>query len=91
MICELATPEAATWSTVLIILSIGAIVSPVIFGFSLWKMSQIFVTRESFNAFRDRANSERKEIETKLDRLEGHVLELLQRTARWKIDGPGWK
>lgn len=69
-------------SMVTILLSFGTIVTPVIFGFAMWKMTQVFVTKEQFNDYKVQSERERHEMYRQLERIEMNVSELLQRTAR---------
>lgn len=81
------TPELPNiMSMVTILLSVGTIVTPVIFGFAMWKMTQVFVTKEQFTEYKAQAERERHEMYRQLERIENNITELLQRTARLMRD-----
>ena len=64
-----------------LILSIGSVVSPVLFGFILWKMSQVFVSKTEFNEYKSGNTRELEKIEESLGDIARSTQELLQRTA----------
>jgi hypothetical protein len=64
-----------------LVLSIGTVVSPVLFGFTLWKMSQYFVNKASFDDHRRQMEVERATIMERVGRIDANVIDLLQRTA----------
>ena len=66
------------------VLAIGTALGPVMFGFTLWKMSQIFVTKSQFDEYKSQAHEERIEMRNRLLAIENNTSELLQRTARFK-------
>ncbi len=67
---------------VLVILSIGSIIGPVVLGFSMWKMTRVFVSKDEFAEYRSRATEERHEASRQLERIADNVNMLLQRVAR---------
>lgn len=73
-----------TWvfQLIMVILSVGATACPIFFGFVLWRMSQVFVTRNEMAELKDQLANERKEMSRKLDHINDTMTELLQRTAR---------
>ncbi len=70
-----------TLGFVLRILSIGAILGPVLAGCALWGISRVFVSRENFEEWKKRTESERGEMKVKITQIDDNVIELLQRTA----------
>jgi hypothetical protein len=69
------------WGVITVILSIGTIIAPVIFGFAMWKMTRVFVTKETFIDYKEHAEKEREKMQKSLDKIDSNVSELLQRTA----------
>lgn len=69
------------------ILSIGTIVSPIIFGFAMWKMTRFFVSKEEFNTYKDQASNDRSEARRQLERIADNVNRLLQSVARLQGQG----
>lgn len=68
-------------NAVVIILSIGSIVCPILFGYIIWKMSQIFVTKDEFQTYKVTMEKENATYNQKLENIDNNILELLQRTA----------
>ena len=66
--------EGLNLSFITALLSIAVVVMPVVFGFVLWKLSQIFASKEELIAFSLRT-------EHQLEAMRKDVVELLQRTA----------
>jgi len=69
-------PNNQSLEIVTIVLSVGSITFPILFGFIIWKMMKIFVTRESFDDYKKLADTQRAalvdsniRIEKKLDLL----------------------
>lgn len=52
------------------VLAVASAVMPILFGFVLWKFSQVFVTKEYFDEFRDQTYDDRKEIKERLTHIE---------------------
>lgn len=71
----------STLESVTQILAIGSILSPVIFGFVLWKISQIFVSKTEFSDFKRGIEAEKKETKENMKQVNDNLIELLQRTA----------
>lgn len=67
--------------TVTVILAIAAAVFPILFGFLLWKLSQIFVTDREFREYKSQIANERIELQLKLTQIDKNLIELLERTA----------
>ena len=63
------------------VLAVGSVIAPILFGFVLWKMSTVFVSRESFEDFKRTRTQEQLEVREKLGNIENDIRELLQRTA----------
>lgn len=68
-------------NSVLVVLSVGGMFSPVLFGYTLWKMSQVFVSRLEFGEYKKMADERRGEINTQLSTIQLNVIELLRRSA----------
>ena len=51
-------------------LAVSSAVMPILFGFVLWKFSQVFVTKDYFDEFRDQTYEDRKEIKERLTHIE---------------------
>lgn len=69
-----------------VILAAGSILSPLIFGFVLWKMSQIFVSKQEFGDFKKQIEDKDDDTKDTMDRINENMLELLQRTAHLRKD-----
>ena len=70
-----------TMNFVISVLAVGSVIGPVIFGFVLWKMSQVFVTQERFAVLEKRIELERVDTNVRLKEIDAKLVELLQRTA----------
>lgn len=70
-----------TMNFVMSVLAVGSVLGPVIFGFVLWKMSQVFVTQERFSVLEKKIELERSETNVRLKEIDAKLVELLQRTA----------
>lgn len=68
-------------NAVSLILAVGSVVSPIIFGFVLWKMSQIFVSKQEFNDFKQAVNLKDADTKGTMEKINDNMVELLQRTA----------
>ena len=64
------------------ILSIGTVVGPIFFGYILWKMNQIFVSKEVFLQYKESIERELKETQEQLKQISVNTSELLKRTAQ---------
>lgn len=64
------TITSANLNTALTILSIGAIIVPVMAGFFIYKLTQIFITRQQFDDYQKLAESERTAIKERLSMVE---------------------
>ena len=73
--------DNATLKFVLAILAIGTATGPIIFGFALWRMAQVFVTKEQFLEFKTQSHQEREELKRKVEHIDSCMVILLQRTA----------
>ncbi len=69
-----------------LILSIGSVISPILFGYLIWKMSQIFVSKEEFTNYKQSVAKEQDVINERLKKIEENTIELLQRTANLRKD-----
>lgn len=70
---------------VTVILSLGSVVVPVLFGYVLWRMSQVFVTKPEFIVFQKSLSDQKMAIDHRLESMEADLKELLQRTAFQRI------
>lgn len=61
------------------ILAIGTIVMPIVFGFGLWKMSQIFVSKEDFLDFKGQQLLKENDIKKSIEKLSDKIDRLLER------------
>jgi biopolymer transport protein ExbB/TolQ len=76
------TTTTGEWMpAVTLVLSLAALIGPLVFGFAVWKMSQIFVSKESFEDFKHSSTNERGELRKQLQELSRDMIELLERTA----------
>jgi len=62
-----------------LILSIGTIVLPVIFGFVVWKMSQIFVSKEDWNSWKLDRMSKDGDMKKEIDKISEKIDRLIER------------
>lgn len=70
------------------ILAVGSVVAPIVFGFVLWKMSQIFVTAREFQEYKATQEQRRQEMVRGIEEIRQNTILLLQRTAkRGKYEG----
>lgn len=68
-------------ASITVILAIAAALWPVIFGAALWKLSQVFVSKEKFDTYTTTAENERHEMKTQISSIGEDIKLLLQRTA----------
>lgn len=61
------------------ILSIGTIIMPIVFGFAMWKMSQIFVSKEDFMEFKSQQLLKENDIKKSIEKLSDKIDRLLER------------
>lgn len=66
------------------ILAVGSVLSPLVFGYVMWRMSQIFVSKSEFNELKLDIERRESEINNSLTRINDNITELLQRTARFR-------
>jgi hypothetical protein len=71
-----------------IVLSLGSLVFPVLFGFVVWKMSQIFATKveladhkQAMEELKHRLADNEEKLSRQLDHINTQLVELLQRTS----------
>jgi len=74
---------------VTVILSIAALIGPVIFGFVLWKMQAVFVSKETFADYKNRAEEERREMKTALISISKSNNDILVAIAHLQTRGSG--
>lgn len=67
-----------------IILSVGATISPIIFGYMFWRMSQVFVSKAELKDLEKDFEEKHTENKEWMKSLNNNVIELLQRTAHLK-------
>lgn len=61
------------------ILAIGAVVSPIFYGFLIFKMSDRFITRTEFQDFKTASTTDRAEMKTDIKEIKGDIKELIAR------------
>ena len=66
---------------VTVILAVSSGVLPVVFGYVVFRMSQIFVSKNEFGSYQVQAEKEYNDIRKRVDEVNSNTLELLQRTA----------
>lgn len=65
-----------------VLLAIGCAAGPIFFGFMMFKMGKVFLTRNEFDAYKEMANRDRVNITERLSTIERNTTTLLQRTAK---------
>ncbi len=60
-------------NSVMVILSIGTIVGPIIFGWILVRMTAVFVTKQQFEDYKVLAQTERQFAHESLQRIENKL------------------
>lgn len=73
-------------ASITVILAIAAALWPVIFGAALWKLSQVFVSKEKFDTYAATAENERHDMKAQMSEMSKDVKLLLQRTAAFNHD-----
>jgi hypothetical protein len=72
--------ESASWTqVVLVIMSTGAVISPILFGYCLWRMSQVFLSKEVFDDFKKMAEAQRNVVTGQLQSIQASMIELLRK------------
>ena len=61
---------------VTVILSIGALMMPIVFGGVLWKISKEFVTKDAFIAYQAVSDQQRTEMKIRLGEIERNTSEI---------------
>lgn len=61
------------------VLAIASALGPVVFGFAIFKMSQIFVSRSQFDEFKKDRQHDMEEMKERLTEMEKDIKELLRR------------
>lgn len=61
------------------VLAIASAIGPVIFGFAIFKMSQIFVSRSQFDDFKKDRQMDMDELKNRFSNMEDDIKELLRR------------
>lgn len=59
------------------VLAIGTVIGPIIFGYVLWRMSKVFVSREQFDDFRKDREKHNESLDRRLGRIEDDIKELI--------------
>jgi biopolymer transport protein ExbB/TolQ len=65
-------------SLVLVILAVLGAVSPVIFGFMVFKLTRLFVSREMFEAYKVVAEQQRTEMLDRVREIDKNVVKILE-------------
>ena len=71
-------------SVVTVILSISTAVLPILFGYVVYRMSQIFITKSEFLAYQQNFEKDANALKEEIDEIKRNTLELLQRTAHMR-------
>lgn len=69
-----------TLNAVLVILALGSAVGPMLFGFTIWKMMAVFVTKQQFEDYKKLAQVEREFMKESQGRIERKVDRILEQT-----------
>ena len=78
-----ASPTGASgYELISVLLAIGCAAGPIFFGFMMFKMGKIFLTKDEFASYKEMANRDRESINTRLSAIERNTSVLLQRTAK---------
>ncbi len=65
-----------------VILSLASMIGPAAYGFAIWKMQAIFVTKEVFDAFKAQSTKERGEIKETLAEIVSSIQKIEISLAR---------
>lgn len=68
-----------TFNLVEIILAIGAVLSPLILGYVVWKLSTYFVSKEVFSSFQAQMQAQHSENKATFTTIENDIKTLLAR------------
>ena len=63
------------------ILAIGSVIAPILFGFTIWKMMSIFITKQSYEEREKIAADERLQLRRHIDSMEQNVSLILRDVA----------
>ena len=78
-----ATPAPSSgYELISVLLAIGCAVSPIFFGYVMFKMGKVFLTKNEFDAYKEMANRDHLNITERLSTIERNTTTLLQRTAK---------
>jgi len=66
--------QPETLQTVTLVLAMTVAIGPILFGYIVWKMFQLFPTRKEFDEYRDRAELERQENREQLLSMEKQII-----------------
>ena len=61
------------------ILAIGTLVMPIVFGYVLYKMSQVFVSKDEWNAWKEDVTTKENDIKRSIEKLSDKLDRLLER------------
>lgn len=78
---ELTSQSSRGLELITTILAIGTIIGPIFFGYILWKMNQVFVSKEMFAQYKESIEAEQRDVKEQLKQIAYNTSELLQRTA----------
>lgn len=67
--------------TIVLILSVANVLCPLVFGFFMWRASQVFVSKMQFEELRKVMSDAQVEAREWRKIIDADILELLQRTA----------
>jgi hypothetical protein len=74
-------PDNSILNVVVVILSISAAVLPILFGYVVFRMSQVFVSKSEFLAYQQTLDKDNISLRKQIDEIDRNTIELLQRTA----------
>ena len=76
-----------TLSIVTVILSVGSTILLIVFGYVVFRMSQIFVTKTELQAYQSVLEKDHSSLRKDVEEINRNTLELLQRTAHLRSHG----
>lgn len=71
--------EQGTLTGVSMVLAIGSILMPIVFGYVLWQMSKVFVTKEDYMSWKAERHLKDAETREAIQRIDSKIDRLLER------------
>jgi len=65
-------------STILMVLAVLGAVAPIIFGFVVYKLTREFVTRDTFEEYKETAELQRRELLERVREIDKNVVRILE-------------